>query len=92
MLTGTGRGLTFVSMTKPVDPVTKRLITSRRTLRGWQAMGGPGGNPADLLRMITEELITLAVIAGERPEKAETIKRLAGEYEELRAEVRRRLN
>jgi hypothetical protein len=72
-------------MTCSYRPVLKaRLILSRRVISSWEAMGLPGGDPEDNLRMIDQELLLLAEAAT--PEADE----LAGRYRQMAQHIRRR--
>jgi hypothetical protein len=44
-----------------------RLVLSTRVIAGWEAMGGPMGSPADLLRMIEGEIATLTGLRDQAP-------------------------
>lgn len=66
-----------------MDNPRARIDMSRRTLDGWEAMGGPGGRFRDTMAMIREELAILRAIAEDHPELAEDVAGLEERYGRL---------
>ena len=66
-----------------------RLDLSERVITGWEAMGGPTGTPAELLRMIDAELRILAGLRASDPARAD---RLTARYERLALRLRASIN
>ena len=67
----------------PAD-VDQRIILSRQTYHRYAAMIADGILPDNDLLMMHQEVLHLNILAGEYPEKAEKLSRLANKWKELR--------
>ena len=74
--------------TLPAMHPLDRIALSRRVITGWEAIGKPGGRPADSLLMIRDELAALAEIGRSEAGYHDDVAALTERYRVMAMKIR----